>query len=77
MQRSDKTIISASTLLTCLAFYSYAKAAGKEVTPYTMIGAFVGTLIGESIADYIDTYKPSINGHTDIQRPKCNTNSKR
>ncbi|HVI45225.1 MAG TPA: hypothetical protein VM802_10155 [Chitinophaga sp.] len=51
MQRSEKTIISASTLITTLLFYAYAKAAGKESAPLVMVGAFAGTLIGEAIAD--------------------------
>ena len=49
----EKTIISSATLLTSLAAYWYAKAAGKDAAPLVMLGGFVGSLIGEGIADQV------------------------
>jgi len=49
----EKTIISAATLLTSLLTYWYAKSAGKDAAPYVMLGGFVGSMIGEGIADQV------------------------
>ena len=49
----EKTIISAATLLTSLVTYWYAKAAGKDAAPLVMMGGFLGSIIGEGIADQI------------------------
>ncbi len=49
----EKTIISSATLLTSLVAYWYAKAAGKDAAPLVMLGGFVGSLIGEGIADQV------------------------
>jgi len=54
MLQSDKLVISATTLVTSLLFYSYARASGREEAPLVMIGAFAGTLIGEVLADQLD-----------------------
>lgn len=43
----EKTVVSASTLLTSLLAYWYAKAAQKDVVPYVMLGGFIGSVIGE------------------------------
>ena len=48
----EKTIISGATLLGSLLTYWYARAAHKDAAPMVMIGAFVGSIIGEGIADY-------------------------
>ena len=48
----EKTIISTATLLTSLVTYWYAKAAGKDAAPLVMLGAFVGSIIGEGLADH-------------------------
>ncbi len=48
----EKTIISAATLLTSLVTYWYARAAGKDAAPLVMLGGFIGSMIGEGIADY-------------------------
>lgn len=53
MEKSEKAVISAVTLVTSLLCYSYARAAKKDAAPYAMIGAFAGTLIGEVLADHI------------------------
>ncbi|MFI5195701.1 MAG: hypothetical protein ACHQD8_01305 [Chitinophagales bacterium] len=49
----EKTIISTTTLLTSLVAYWYAKTAGKDAAPLVMLGGFVGSLIGEGIADQV------------------------
>lgn len=49
----EKTIISSATLLTSLVAYWYAKASGKDAAPLVMLGGFVGSIIGEGIADQI------------------------
>lgn len=53
MERTEKVVISTTTLITSLLFYSYARAAEKDAAPLIMIGAFAGTLIGEILADEI------------------------
>ncbi len=49
----EKTIISTTTLLTSLVTYWYAKASGKDAAPLVMLGGFIGSLIGEGIADQV------------------------
>lgn len=53
MQKTEKAIISTMTLFTSLVSYWYAKAAEKDAAPYVMIGGFLGSLLGEVIADRI------------------------
>jgi uncharacterized membrane protein YfcA len=55
----EKTIISTATLLTSLLAYWYAKAADKDAAPLVMLGGFVGSMIGEGIADQV---KKNTNG---------------
>jgi uncharacterized membrane protein YfcA len=50
----EKTIISTATLLTSLLAYWYAKAAENDAAPLVMLGGFVGSLIGEGIADQVN-----------------------
>lgn len=50
MNLRDKTIISGVTLFSSLTMYWYAKHTQKDTGPYVMIGAFVGSIIGELIA---------------------------
>lgn len=45
----EKTLVSALTLISSLASYHYAKAHGKDVVPYVMIGGFIGAWLGELI----------------------------
>jgi len=47
----EKAIISTATLLTSLLSYWYAKEAGKDAVPYVMLGGFIGSLIGETLAE--------------------------
>ena len=49
----EKAIVSTLTLATSLASYYYAKSFGKDTVPYTMIGGFVGAVIGEFISQAI------------------------
>ncbi len=50
----EKTIISSATLLTSLVAYWYAKASGKDAAPFVMLGGFVGSIIGEAVADHVN-----------------------
>lgn len=54
MRNTDKAIISTMTLLSSLVTYWYAKAAEKDAAPLVMIGGFVGSLIGEAIAEKVN-----------------------
>jgi len=65
MEKTEKVIISGVTLLTSLLCYGYAKAAERDAAPYVMIGAFLGSLIGETLVEQISsetTYKSITNG---------------
>jgi uncharacterized membrane protein YfcA len=53
----EKTIVSTATLLTSLLTYWYAKSANKDAVPYVMLGGFIGSIIGESIAEQINNRK--------------------
>lgn len=49
----EKTIISTATLLTSLVAYWYAREVGKDAVPYVMLGGFLGSIIGEGLADQV------------------------
>lgn len=49
----EKTIVSASTLIVSLLTYAYAKTANKDAVPYVMMGGFIGSIIGETIAEKV------------------------
>jgi hypothetical protein len=49
----EKAIVSTLTLAASLASYYYARSIAKDTVPYTMIGGFVGAVIGELIAGAI------------------------
>ncbi|MBS1577403.1 MAG: hypothetical protein JST09_19050 [Bacteroidetes bacterium] len=49
----EKTIVSASTLFFSLLTYWYARNSEKDVVPYVMFGGFIGSLIGEGIAETV------------------------
>lgn len=49
----EKTIVSAATLITSLLTYWYAKETDKDAVPYVMMGGFLGSIIGENIAEKI------------------------
>jgi uncharacterized membrane protein YfcA len=48
---NDKAIVSTTTLVISLLSYWYAKEAQKDAAPVMLIGAFVGSLIGETIVE--------------------------
>lgn len=50
----EKTIVSSSTLLVSLLTYWYAKSTSKDVVPYIMFGGFIGSIIGETIAESLN-----------------------
>ena len=51
----EKTIVSTATLLTSLLTYWYAKEANKDAVPYVMMGGFIGSIIGETIAERLSS----------------------
>lgn len=54
----EKTIVSTVTLLTSLLAYWYSKEAEKDSVPYVMMGGFLGSIIGESIAEKVTKSNP-------------------
>ena len=50
---NEKTIVSTVTLLTSLVAYWYSKQAEKDSVPYVMMGGFIGSIIGETIAEKV------------------------
>ena len=50
-------IISISTLTGSLIGYGVAKTTQKDATPYVMVGAFMGNILGEAIANIAEKYK--------------------
>lgn len=53
----EKTLVSTVTLLTSLLAYWYSKEAEKDSVPYVMMGGFLGSIIGESIAEKVTKQK--------------------
>lgn len=49
----EKTVVSATTLLVSLLGYWYAKSAKRDAAPYVMLGGFIGSIIGDTIAGKI------------------------
>jgi uncharacterized membrane protein YfcA len=47
----EKSIVATATLVTSLLSYLYAREADKDAVPYVMIGGFLGSIIGETIAE--------------------------
>lgn len=47
----ERTIVSTSTLLSSLLAYWYARAVKKDAAPYVMLGGFIGSIIGDTLAD--------------------------
>ena len=50
---NEKTIISTVTLFTSLLAYWYAKEAEKDSVPYVMMGGFLGSIIGDALAEKV------------------------
>jgi hypothetical protein len=51
---TEKRLIATFTLIGSLASYYYGKAHEKDVVPYTMIGGFIGAIVGELISKSIN-----------------------
>lgn len=49
----EKTIISTVTLFTSLLAYWYAREAQKDSVPYVMMGGFLGSIIGDALAEKV------------------------
>jgi uncharacterized membrane protein YfcA len=47
----EKIIVSGSTLIGSLMAYWYARSVKKDTAPYVMLGGFIGSIIGDTIAD--------------------------
>jgi uncharacterized membrane protein YfcA len=57
MNRTDSTISSAVSLFSSLLFYLYARERKIDTGPYVMVGAFVGSLVGDIIVDSLKQQK--------------------
>ena len=53
----EKTIVSTTTIASSLIMYFYARSVQKDAVPYVMIGGFVGSVIGESIVEFLNKNK--------------------
>ena len=62
----EKSIVASATLITSLLSYAYAKETGKDAVPFVMVGGFIGSIIGEGIAELIKNINKN-NGNTNIQ----------
>ena len=49
----EKTIISTVTLFTSLLAYWYEREAEKDSVPYVMMGGFLGSIIGDALAEKV------------------------
>ena len=49
----EKSIISTVTLFTSLLAYWYAREAEKDSVPYVMMGGFLGSIIGDALAEKV------------------------
>lgn len=50
----EKTIVATATLVTSMLSYLYAKSGDKDAVPYVMLGGFIGSIIGETIAEKVN-----------------------
>lgn len=53
MAVKEKTIVVTATFVTSLLSYLYAKEANKDSVAYVMVCGFIGSLLGEGIAEVI------------------------
>lgn len=58
MESRERTVIAATTLLSSLAFYEYAKRHDKPEVPFLLFGAFVGAVLGELALQQINKAQP-------------------
>ena len=49
----EKSIVSTVTLFTSLLAYWYAREAQKDSVPYVMMGGFLGSIIGDALAENV------------------------
>jgi uncharacterized membrane protein YfcA len=49
----EKTIVSTSVLLCSLLSYWYARNIQRDAVPYVMLGGFIGSVVGETVANRI------------------------
>ena len=49
----EKTIVATATLLTSLLAYWYPREAEKDSVPYVMMGGFLGSIIGDALAEKV------------------------
>lgn len=47
----EKVIVSTATLVSSLLAYWYAREAHKDASAYVILGAFVGSILGETIVE--------------------------
>lgn len=47
----EKAIVSTVTLCASLLAYWYSRAAERDSVPYVMLGGFIGSIVGETIAE--------------------------
>jgi len=62
----EKSIVASATLITSLLSYAYAKETGKDAVPFVMVGGFIGSIIGEGIAELIKNNNKT-NGNSNTQ----------
>lgn len=65
MVNNEKIVLGGITCFSSLLFYWYAKKAGKDATPYLIVGAFVGSLVGEGIIKTLKTSSNELYGSSD------------
>lgn len=59
----EKTIVSTATLAASLLAYWYSRSAGRDAVPLVMLGGFIGSIIGEGLAEHVKE-KEKTNGNT-------------
>lgn len=50
----EKPIVATTTLVVSLLSYWYAREADKDAVPYVMLGGFLGSILGETIAEKLN-----------------------
>jgi uncharacterized membrane protein YfcA len=50
----EKPIVATTTLVVSLLSYWYAREADKDAVPYVMLGGFIGSILGETIAEKVN-----------------------
>ncbi|MBN8674982.1 hypothetical protein PDL71_10690 [Lacibacter sp. MH-610] len=68
MAAKEKTIVATATFVTSLLSYLYAKEADKDSVAYVMVGGFIGSLLGEGIAEAIKKNSSDNKNNSDANR---------